>query len=361
MTARLESGSKTPAVMDEGYDSPVGLSQARIAKISAILAEGTEALGKSSLDSVKREDIDTKCATIEKRLASLEAIKIALEDVLSTMSEKQGAAADPIEKDLLVQVVQLREGFLNLIYVFHVLSKAKEENYPLPDTVLLPSLTRDLSFYAAAGKSAKEGDPSFLGAGAMGNVNKITLCKKPVAEKAKDIKETLALLSLPKSRNIVELLGVGKKHIYLVLAENGSLLQACRKTPELLTRTTTHRLLTRIAEGIHFLHQTGEIAHLDLKASNIVLDKFYQPKIADFGKAMPLQRLRVSEATEEVASTPAFFAPEAICPDLPRSEKIDVWHFGSIISELITGGEYLHSVAHPAAMVFHVAFRFKRV
>ena len=48
-----------------------------------------------------------------------------------------------------------------------------------------------------------------------------------------------------------------------------------------------HRIIIGTAEGLEYLHKGCEvrIIHRDIKASNILLDLKYRPKIADFGLA----------------------------------------------------------------------------
>jgi serine/threonine protein kinase len=51
--------------------------------------------------------------------------------------------------------------------------------------------------------------------------------------------------------------------------------------------STRYRILLETAQGLSYLHEESQriLAHGDIKASNILLDKTMRPKIADFGLA----------------------------------------------------------------------------
>ena len=55
-----------------------------------------------------------------------------------------------------------------------------------------------------------------------------------------------------------------------------------------MTWSVRKNICLGVAHGIHYLHSLAQprIIHRDIKASNILLDKNLEPKIADFGLAL---------------------------------------------------------------------------
>ncbi|KAM0055999.1 putative protein kinase RLK-Pelle-LRR-IX family [Helianthus debilis subsp. tardiflorus] len=92
-----------------------------------------------------------------------------------------------------------------------------------------------------------------------------------------------------------------------------------------------------VARGVEYLHCFGHqsFIHRDLKPCNILLGDDMRAKVADFGLARPLPLGKDSFVTK-VAGTFGYFAPEyAEMGEV--STKIDVYSFGVILMELITG------------------------
>ncbi|OIT39092.1 PREDICTED: putative receptor-like protein kinase At4g00960 [Nicotiana attenuata] len=159
----------------------------------------------------------------------------------------------------------------------------------------------------------------------------------------KQFKNEAKLLARVQHRNVVNLLGycahgVEKLLVYEYVA-NESLDKILFKSAnrDVLNWKQRHDIIIGIARGLLYLHEGSHncIIHRDIKASNILLDDKWVPKIADFGMA----RLYPEDQTHvntRVAGTNGYMAPEYVMYG-HLSVKADVFSFGVVVLELISG------------------------
>ncbi|XP_042941626.1 putative serine/threonine-protein kinase isoform X1 [Carya illinoinensis] len=152
------------------------------------------------------------------------------------------------------------------------------------------------------------------------------------------------MISNIRHPHLVELIGccVEDNHRILVYEylENNSLASALlgSKSKHVALDWPTRAAICRgTASGLAFLHEESEppIVHRDIKASNILLDGNFNPKIGDFGLAK-LFPDNVTHLSTRVAGTIGYLAPEyALLGQLTR--KADVYSFGVLLLEIVSG------------------------
>ncbi|KAF8038532.1 hypothetical protein BT93_B1162 [Corymbia citriodora subsp. variegata] len=144
--------------------------------------------------------------------------------------------------------------------------------------------------------------------------------------------------------NLVELIGCcveGKNRmlVYEYLENNSlsSVLLGSKSKHVILNWPQRAAISLGTASGLAFLHEEAKppIVHRDIKASNVLLDGNFHPKIGDFGLAK-LFPDNVTHLSTRVAGTEGYLAPEyALFGQLTR--KVDVYSFGILLLEIVSG------------------------
>ncbi|KAL1365197.1 hypothetical protein HN51_013278 [Arachis hypogaea] len=108
----------------------------------------------------------------------------------------------------------------------------------------------------------------------------------------------------------------------------------------LLDWPTRYKIAVDAAEGLSYLHHdcVPPIVHRDVKSSNILLDGDYGARVADFGvaKAVETGGKGGTKSMSVIAGSCGYIAPE-YAYTLRVNEKSDIYSFGVVILELVTG------------------------
>ncbi|KAK7368536.1 hypothetical protein VNO80_10563 [Phaseolus coccineus] len=159
----------------------------------------------------------------------------------------------------------------------------------------------------------------------------------------KEFMNEAKLLARVQHRNVVNLVGYcvhgNEKLLVYEYVAHESLDKFLFKSEKREKLDWKRRLgiITGVAKGLLYLHEDSHncIIHRDIKASNILLDDKWTPKIADFGMARLFPEDQ-SQVNTRVAGTNGYMAPEYVMHG-NLSVKADVFSYGVLVLELITG------------------------
>ena len=112
--------------------------------------------------------------------------------------------------------------------------------------------------------------------------------------------------------------------------ENGNLVEFLAKQPDIdfLERL---RMARETCSAMRYLHYQ-DILHLDLKATNLLLDSNGNLKLSDFG----LSRVHHSGESLSFAGSTPVMAPELFSENATPTKQCDVYSFGCLLYFLAT-------------------------
>jgi serine/threonine-protein kinase len=99
------------------------------------------------------------------------------------------------------------------------------------------------------------------------------------------------------------------------------------------------QILISVCNALHFAH-SREVVHRDIKPANVLIGRFGDVYVADWGVAT-----RIDGKRSQLCGTPAYMAPEMVSGD-PVDARTDVYLLGSTLHAVLTG-----KPRHPGATV----------
>ncbi|KAG0227993.1 hypothetical protein BGW42_002495, partial [Actinomortierella wolfii] len=147
-----------------------------------------------------------------------------------------------------------------------------------------------------------------------------------------DVKREIDILKRLRHRHIIQYFDTiehnGHTYIVMDLAERGSLAGAIARG-EVTDWPTKNRIAHEIARGLEYIH-SYDILHRDLKTANVLLTRFMEVKLCDFGLAK-VKSLSSSKSTTSFKGTLRWAAPESLELRPQYSTKSDVYALGMVM------------------------------
>ena len=96
-------------------------------------------------------------------------------------------------------------------------------------------------------------------------------------------------------------------------------------------------IASQIVHALDFLHENKEI-HRDIRSGNILINSHGEVKISDFGMATSLiQNGKKKSAAISMYGDACYMAPEILTQNQGYTPKTDIWSFGLVVIEMVTG------------------------
>ncbi|WZZ13364.1 hypothetical protein YC2023_106453 [Brassica napus] len=158
-----------------------------------------------------------------------------------------------------------------------------------------------------------------------------------------EFKTEIELLSRVHHKNVVKLLGFcfdrSEQMLVYEYIPNGSLTDGLSgKNGIRLDWTRRLKIALGSSKGLAYLHELADppIIHRDIKSNNILLDENLNAKVADFGLSKLVGDPEKNHVTTQVKGTMGYLDPEYYMTN-QLTEKTDVYGFGVVMLELLTG------------------------
>ncbi|XP_072967816.1 serine/threonine-protein kinase STY46-like [Typha angustifolia] len=186
-----------------------------------------------------------------------------------------------------------------------------------------------------------------VASGSYGDLYRGTYCSQDVAIKVlkperinldmqREFAQEVFIMRKVRHKNVVQFIGACTKAPSLCIVtefmSGGSVYDFLHKQKGVFKLPALLRVAIDVSKGMSYLHQNN-IIHRDLKAANLLMDENEVVKVADFGVARVKAQSGVMTAE---TGTYRWMAPEVI-EHKPYDHKADVFSFGIVLWELITG------------------------
>lgn len=259
---------------------------------------------------------------------------------------------DITRKSLTKKLARIRSSEDSIDIIGDIPTKPSWRNF---DYAELAAATDDFSSENLVGKGGHaEVYKGHLPDGQVIAVKRLMKNDKDAGDRAGDFLTELGIIAHINHPNATRLVGFGiDRGLYFVLeyAPHGSLASLLFGS-ECLEWNIRFKVAIGVAEGLQYLHQDcpRRIIHRDIKASNVLLNENYKAEISDFGLAKWLPSKWAHHVVFPIEGTFGYLAPEYFMHGIV-DEKTDVFAFGVLLLEIITGRRAVDSASRQSLVI----------
>ncbi|KAL6226960.1 hypothetical protein ACLB2K_000919 [Fragaria x ananassa] len=248
---------------------------------------------------------------------------------------------EELKRVLEKEISKLKESKQYPVAAFSEDNQIKTESFP--DALQIP--TDGIDVWEIDTKQLKFENK--VGSGTFGDLYRGTFCSQEVAikilkpervnaEMLRDFSQEVYILRKIRHKNVVQFIGACTQppNICIVteFMSRGSVYDFLHKQKGVFKLPSLLKVAIDVSKGMNYLHQNN-IVHRDLKTANLLMDEHEVVKVADFGVARVQAQSGVMTAE---TGTYRWMAPEVI-EHKPYDHKADVFSFGIVLWELLTG------------------------
>ncbi|CAO2145870.1 unnamed protein product [Urochloa humidicola] len=248
---------------------------------------------------------------------------------LRSNSGKSSVVIEELDKETPEELTLLEEKFPSIYSSFSYSELAK--------------ITSDFSSECVIG----QGGTSHVYRGCLENGRELAVkILKYSDEVLKEFVSEIEIVSSLSHKNVIFLIGFCFKNDDLLLVyeylQRGSLeeiLHGEKGCKNAFGWTERFNVAVGVAHALDYLHgndNSRPVIHRDVKSSNILISDCFEPKLSDFGLAVWASDVTSQMTCNDVAGTFGYLAPEYFMHG-KVSNKIDVYAFGVVLLELISG------------------------
>ncbi|KAJ8541226.1 hypothetical protein K7X08_002042 [Anisodus acutangulus] len=264
------------------------------------------------------------------------------EQVSEAGSNRKKAEILAVSFSLLMAMILL--SLILFLYIWKKKKKLKlQDEFELP-MFQLSTLTRATNNFSVSNKIGEGGFGAvYKGVLEEGQEIAVKRLSRTSMQGLDEFKNEVIYIAKLQHRNLVRLLGCyiqrEEKMLIYEYMPNKSLDSYIfdQTKNRLLDWTKRYNIINGIARGLLYLHQDSRlrIIHRDLKASNVLLDTYMNPKISDFGMARSVAGNEMEAKTCNVVGTHGYMSPEYAVDGI-FSVKSDVFSFGVLLLEIVS-------------------------